>query len=85
MQDQTASILTNQLNQVETQLADATMEISLLQRQLADRERQAGVALKEVTARKDQIEEEVTRYENQDRVIREKCIHLEGQARKAEK
>ena len=38
-----------------------------------------------MTARKEQIEEEVTRYENQDRVIREKCIHLEGQTRKNEK
>ena len=35
-----------------------------------------------MTAKKETIEEEITRYKNQDRVIREKCDQLEGKTSK---
>ena len=36
-------------------------------------------SLKDVLAKRDQFEEELTVFKNQDRVIREKCTHLEMQ------
>ena len=36
------------------------------------------IELKNAKNKKEQIEEELSRYQNQDRVIREKCDQLEG-------
>ena len=73
MQDQTASEAVKRLYAAETELDQLRIAYADLQGQKQARESQLQRALEEMTQRKEKIEEEFTRYGNQDRVIREKC------------
>ena len=56
--------------------------MSQVQREAYERDQTLTKQLRDMTAKKDEIEEELTRYENQDRVIREKCDQLESKGAK---
>lgn len=58
------------------------LRLGEMARNSQDRELSLTKSYKDMTERKDQIEEELTRYQNQDRVIREKCDQLEGKTSK---
>ena len=66
----------------EKELDNIRLEMSQVQREAYERDQTLTEQLRDMTAKKDEIEEELTRYENQDRVIREKCDQLESKGAK---